>query len=122
MFEQLAPVTKFKRLMEAAAGVSESGAALLRRASPAAQSALLSHLMAMEAQRPLDRNEELWRVRKGSRQLVCVAVHMSHGVDLRLLEDGDIRRTRLHRQPETVADASAEWRAKLQATGWEPVE
>ena len=57
-------------------------------------------------------------MRKGSRELVCVAVYMPHGVDLRLLEEGDIRRTRLHRQPETVAAKSAEWRAKLLESGW----
>ena len=107
--------------MEAAAAVSESGAALLLQSSPAAQVALLGHLAMMEAQRPLDPSEELWRVRKGSRELVCVAVYMSHGVDLRLLEDGDIRRTRLHRRPETVAAKSAEWRDKLLAGGWEQV-
>jgi hypothetical protein len=77
--------------MEAAAAVSESGAALLRQSSPAAQVALLGHLAMMEAQRPLDPSEELWRVRKGSRELVCVAVYMPHGVDLRLLEEGDNR-------------------------------
>jgi len=58
-FEQLAPVMKFQRLVEAAAVVSERGAALLKRASPAAQSGLLAHLAMMEAQRPAQHSEEL---------------------------------------------------------------
>lgn len=53
-FEQLASATKFARLMDAAAAVSESKVAQLRRASPAAQSALLAHLAMMEAERPTD--------------------------------------------------------------------
>ena len=32
-------------------------------------------------------------MRKDGRVLICVAVYMPHGIDLRLLEDGDIRRT-----------------------------
>ena len=85
-FEQVAPVVKFQRLIDAASAVSEAKVVQLRQASPAAQSALLAHLAMMEAQRPLDPSEELWRVRKDGRELVCMAVHMPHGIDVRLLE------------------------------------
>ena len=48
----------------------------------------------MEAQRPLDPSGELWKVRKDGRELVGVAVYMPHRVEVKLLEDGDIRRTK----------------------------
>jgi hypothetical protein len=60
---------QFRRLVDAAATISESKAAILRQSSPAAQSGLLGHLAMMEAQRPLDPCEELWRVKKGEREL-----------------------------------------------------
>jgi hypothetical protein len=101
----------------AAATVSEQGAALLRRSSPAAQSALLTHLAMMEAQRPAPRSEELWRVHKGARCLACIAVYLPHGVDLQLLEDGDIRRTELLRDGHRLSrgrtsGASGFWPAR----------
>lgn len=104
--------------MEAAAAVSESKVAQLRRASPAAQSALLAHLAMMEAQRPMDPSEELWCVSNGTRCLVCVAVYLPHGIALRLLENGDIRRTELLRDGPSVDARSGEWREKLRDVGW----
>ena len=41
-FEQLAPISKFRRLMEAAVIVSAQGARALERTSPAEQSAVLA--------------------------------------------------------------------------------
>jgi hypothetical protein len=69
----------------------------------------------MEAQRPLDPSEELWRVRRvhgswSASRCTCRTVSI------------DIRRTRLDRQPETVTDTMAEWWAKRLANGWRQPE
>ena len=90
MFELLAPVAQFREPSRAAATVSESAAARLRPLSPATQSALSAHLKMLESQRPAPPSEDLWRLQRGNRALVCVAVYLPHGVDLRLLEGGDI--------------------------------
>ena len=42
---------------------------------------------------PCGQETELWRMRKGERELQCVAVYLTTGIDLRLLEAGEIRRT-----------------------------
>lgn len=33
--------------------------------------------------------QELWRIRKGDRELTCLAVYLPIGVDLRLMEGAD---------------------------------
>jgi hypothetical protein len=43
------------------------------------------------------REVELWRVRKGDRELLCIAVYLSTGIDVRLMEADGFRRTRLVR-------------------------
>ena len=116
-FPQLAPIVQCQPLVDAAAEISEAKAALLRQNSPAAQSGLFGHLAMMEAQRLLDPSEELWRVRKDGRELVCVAVYMPHGIDLRLLEDDDIRRTRLLRDAPAVEAKAHDWQQMLRASG-----
>lgn len=70
-FAELATVVQFQRLVDGATAVSEAKAAILRQSSPAVQSGLLGHLAMMEAQRPLDPSEELWRVRKDARELAA---------------------------------------------------
>jgi hypothetical protein len=60
----------------------------------------------------------LWAVRKGERRLSCIAVYLATGVDVRMLEDGDVRRTQL--VPDgPQAEALAEyWRTKAVTLGW----
>jgi hypothetical protein len=57
-------------------------------------------------------------MQKAERTLTCLAVYMPHGVDVRLLEDGDVRRTQLVSdgpQAEVLADA---WKTAAQKLGW----
>ena len=51
------------------------------------------HLRKAEELRPGTREVELWEARKGTRTLSCVATYLATGVDVRLLEDGEMRRT-----------------------------
>jgi hypothetical protein len=60
----------------------------------------------------------LWSVRKGARTLRCVAVDQSTGIDLRLLEDADFRRTVLCADPATSTAAAADWQRRLVQRGW----
>ena len=63
----------------------------------ATQRALLGWLADVTRQKPAAREVELWRVRKGERELRCVAVYLPTGIDLRLLERDGFRRTELVR-------------------------
>jgi hypothetical protein len=86
---------------------------------PAAQSALLKHLSDSLDERPHpSRDIELWQVRKGARTLRCVAVYLSIGVDLRLMEAADSRRTELIKQPEQVEARASEWKTALLEKAW----
>ena len=60
----------------------------------------------------------LWSATLRERTLVCEALHLPTGIDLRLMEGGDFRRTQLVRSvPEADAQA-ADWRAQLEGHGW----
>ena len=86
-FSCLAPVSQFLELCRAATEQSPRKAEAMREWHPAARSALLKHLSDSLDERPHpSRDIELWRVRKGARTLRCVAVYLSIGVDLRLME------------------------------------
>jgi hypothetical protein len=41
------------------------------------------------------RELELWRMLRGEREVRCVAVYLPLGVDLRLIENGEVQRTQL---------------------------
>jgi hypothetical protein len=75
--------------------------------------ALLRHLASLESLGSGPASRELWRAAKGGRQLVCRAVYLPHGIDLRLLEDGDIRRTVLLRDGPAAEARAREWRDAL---------
>ena len=84
----------------------------------ATRTAMLAVLdMALEA-RPATREIGLWRVERGHRRVQCVAVYMPGGVDLRLLEDGEMTRTELFTDGLILLSRSREWRAALVGTGW----
>jgi hypothetical protein len=79
---------------------------------------MLGWLHDVTTQKPVAREVEMWRVRKGDRELRAVAVYLPTGIDLRLLERDDFRRTELCRDGPTLHARAAEWRAKLQDSGW----
>ena len=84
----------------------------------ATRTAMLAVLDMALAAGPATRETELWRVAKGQRHVRCVAVYMPTGVDLRLLEDGEMTRTELFTDGLTLQSRSREWRAALVVTGW----
>ena len=118
-FGRLAPAHQYAELCRAAAEHSAPKAASMREWDAEAQRALLKHLADSvdELPNPNDR-VELWRVHKNARTLRCVAVYLSHGVDLRLMEAEDFRRTELIRLPELVEARAAEWKTALLEKAW----
>jgi hypothetical protein len=117
-FALLATLTQFDRLVEAAEKVSQRHAALMRRYTTDAKIALLGHLRKAESQRPGPREVECWPLRKGERVLSCIAVYLPGGIDIRMLENGELRRTQLTKdgpQAEALAD---QWRAAAIKLGW----
>ena len=114
----LATETQFAMLVEAVAEQFEHHAAMMRDYTPAARAALLGHLRKVEEQRPGAREVELWTARKGERTLSCVAIYLATGVDVRLLEDGDMRRTQLVKDGPQAEALALEWHEKAEAAGW----
>ena len=86
--------------------------------SPAAKHGLLLHLTnTVEQLSPTD-TIELWRVKKGDRELRCVTRYLPTGIDVRLLEGADFRRTQLCKDAPAVESLSQSWRAALIEVGW----
>jgi hypothetical protein len=85
-FNRLAPVLQAQALADAVQADYPAEAAEIRDWNHATAIAMLTWLDTVTRTRPRHRDTELWRVRKGSRELRCVAVHLPHGIDLRLLE------------------------------------
>jgi hypothetical protein len=67
---------------------------------------------------PAQREIELWRVVKDPRELRCVALYPPTGIDPRLMEGEDFRRTQLLRDGPAVQELAEEWRSKLRGSGW----
>jgi len=70
-------------------------AADMRDSNVTTQSAILGWLADVTGQKPAACEVELWRVRKGERELGYVAVYLPTGIDLRLMEADEFRRTQL---------------------------
>jgi hypothetical protein len=120
-FSDLAVTHQFARLLEAIADDHPKPAAIMREYNDATQRATLGHLLKMQQQQPLHREESLWTVRKGDRLLRCVVVYLPSGADLRLLEAGEFRRTVLFRDGPALERRQGEWREALEQSGWAAV-
>ena len=118
IFALISTETQFALLTDAVAQQSEHRAAQMREYSPAARAALLGHLRKAEELRPGAREVELWAAQKGDRTLSCVAVYLATGVDMRLLEDGEMRRTQLVINGPKAEALAAEWQDAAIALGW----
>ena len=118
-FGLLSPAHQFEALASAVDKESPTKGAAMREWSPDAQMAMLKWLGDVTQEHPNPTNQvELWRVRKGERELRCLAVYLSSGIDLRLFEGADFRRTQLvHDSPEVTA-LSDKWRTALVECGW----
>ena len=60
----------------------------------------------------------LSRPRKGERELRCLAVYLPSGIDVRLFEGADFRRTQLVRDSREVEALADKWRTALAERGW----
>ena len=60
----------------------------------------------------------MWAVSKDTRTLRCVARYLPIGIDLRLMQGEDFRRTEVHRDADAATAGAAEWRAALVENGW----
>jgi len=118
-FPLFAPSHQFNLLREAAEEISPSKVALMREYNATTQAALLDHLASVYRDQPSPTREtELWRVRKGDRDLSCVAVYLPSGIDLRLMEGADFRRTVLVKDAAALPAQAEEWLTALQAHEW----
>lgn len=66
-------------------------------------------------------DEELWRLKKGSRTAVCWQRLHPLGVELRLEVNGDAMRTTVEKTTAGVHEQSAHMRAAMVAQGWDEV-
>src|SRR5580765_5719938 len=96
-FANLAPELQAKALADALAEDHPNQAAEIREWNATTRRAMIAVLDQALKERHADRQTELWRMTKGDRELTCVAVYTRVGLDLRLLEGGEILRTELSR-------------------------
>jgi hypothetical protein len=120
-FDRLAPVLQAKALADAVQADYPAKAQEIRDWDYGTAIAMLTWLDTVTRTRPRHRETELWRVQKANRELRCVAVHLPHGIDLRLLEGADFQRTQLLPDKWRAQRLSTEWAQQLRATGWVPV-
>jgi hypothetical protein len=59
---------------------------------------------------------------QGERELRCLAVYLPIGIDVRLFEGADFRRTQLVRDAPATDAMSKQWRVALVERGWREVE
>jgi hypothetical protein len=50
--------------------------------------------------------------------VVCVAVYVATGIDLRLLEGGEMLRTELFRDAPSLRAGAGRWQEALRSSGW----
>ena len=104
--------------MQAIATDHPAEAARMRQWTTTAQHMLLLHLASRLEQKAGAESVELWSVKKGERQLHCVAHYLPSGIDLRLMEGTDFRRTQLVRDAPAVNALAENWKIALEARGW----
>jgi hypothetical protein len=102
-FPPLAPEDQFKLLVFRVAQDNATEAAKLEATSGFAAHKLLRHLAARAAVPGAGPVDVLWQVQKGGRTLRCEALLLPHGIDLRLVEAGNFRRTQLVRDGASVS-------------------
>lgn len=117
-FALLAPSHQFAQLCHAVAKDYPAQAASMREWSPTAQGGLLKWLADAVQQDGVITRLEQWRVQKGDRELVCIAIYIPTGIDVRLMENEDFRRTRLAKTALEAIAVAEEWKVKLLAHGW----
>lgn len=61
---------------------------------------------------------ELWRLRKGDRELRCIASYLPTGTTLRMMEREECRRTESFQEGPELEQCAQLWRRKLTERGW----
>jgi hypothetical protein len=117
-FTNLSPVHQFRALLELIAIDHPARAATLGASTAATAQAILAWLAEATGQRPAVRADALWQVRKGMRELQCVAIHLPTGIDLRLIEGDDFRRTAWCPDRPSLLAGADDWLRKLIERGW----
>ena len=100
-FRLLSPSHQFELMRGAVALEHPARAAAMDEWSPQTRRTAAAPCEYRAAGAPLD-TIELWRVRKGERELSCVTRDSPTGIDVRLLEGKDFRRTQLCRDAPAV--------------------
>ena len=118
-FGLLSPSHQFEMLAKAVEEEAPAKAVAMRAWSLDAQLAMLKWLTDVTDEHPNPTNQiELWRVRKGERELRCEAHYLPVGIDVRIMEGNDFRRTQLVRDALETEALSHKWRTALIGRGW----
>jgi hypothetical protein len=117
-FRHFAPAHQFEQLVQAIGAEHPAEAAQMREWTAAGQHMLLLHLASMLEQKAGAEPVELWSVKKADRALRCVAHYLPSGIDLRLMEGTDFRRTQLVRDAPAVNALAENWKIALEGRGW----
>ena len=118
-FRMRSPESQFAALTAAANAAHPRAAALMPEYNATTVHALLRHLDAnVDTDAAAGAPLKLWSATLRERTLVCEALHLPTGIDLRLMEGGDFRRTHLVRTAPEAAAKAADWRAQLEVHGW----
>lgn len=116
-FPTFAPATRFAQLADAVGADNPTKAAEMRLWSAAAQHALLQHLASRVELSAADRIE-LWRATKDTRELRCIARHLTTGIDLQVFERQDFKRSQLCSTAQDAQTLAETWRMALEKSGW----
>jgi hypothetical protein len=103
----LAAPQRFEALCCALEPEHPSRAAAMRDWSAAAKDGTLKWLESVTKEKPSVQEVELWRVSKDTRELRCVVRYMPHGMDLRLMQNDEFRRTELLKDAPSVEARAA---------------
>lgn len=118
-FRMRSAQSQFAALREAVGESAPQHAARMPEYSPATVQALLRHLDAnLDTEAAQSVRSKLWTATLRGRSLECVAVYLPSGIDVRLLEGEDFRRTQLTRTAPEAANCADRWRSELQRVGW----
>ena len=108
-FRQLAPTLQFEHLRRKVAIDHPTKAAEMREWSIGGQHGAIIHLASMVDQDETGRDETLWRVYRGGRTISCVAHYLPGGIDLRVMEGEEFRRTHLCRDAPEARVLAENW-------------
>lgn len=120
-FDKLAPELQAGALAAALEDDYPAKAQEIREWNFATRRAMLAVLDQALVESHTAKETELWRMRKGEREVRCVVVYTAVGVDLRLVEGGEMLRTELFSDGQLALVRARQWRtasaSKLDHTG-----